>query len=424
MRKLLIGLVVCGIALFAAAFAGPVTSGAILLVLPADNRPEDHDLPESYQPFHKGGVDMATGLYIREDEDLVLRDTPPLILRRTYRSNYRAMKQFGVGTTHTGEWYVVGDGEQFSLATLILANGGRVQFNRTSPGRTFLNAMYEHHSTPSEWQGARFGWTGFGWALRRRDGSLAQFRACDDSSVCSVVQTRDHDGHTIRYRRDSSGRLLRMETSPDRWIAFDYDADSRITRAYSTASASDAVTYEYDARGRLSRVTESDGTTRRYTYTDRDLMATIEDPGHTIENLYNDDGRCIRQVNRYPGTDETFIFRFEYVIEGDRVVETSSTESDGTWSRFTYNPNRYTTSETRGSAGIEPTTIMYDRDQATGLVTGLTVTCPDRTGRPLSHRSFVKPGWEDWTRRDLLKTHCYSTKPPRRSQSPLIVSRR
>lgn len=425
LRKLLIGLVICGIALSTALLAGPVMSGALLLLLPADSLPEDHDLPESYQPFHKGGVDMATGLYIREDEDLVLRDTPALILRRTYLSNYRAVKQFGVGTTHTGEWYVVGDGEQFSWATLVLANGARVQFDRTSPGRSFLNAMYEHRSTPSEWQGARFGWTGFGWALRRQDGSLARFRACGDGSVCSLVQTRDQDGHAIRYRRDLSGRLLRMEASPDRWIAFDYDADRRITRAHSTASASDAVTYEYDARGRLSLVTESDGTTRRYAYTGRDLMARIEDPGHTIENVYNDDGRCIRQVNRYPGTDQPFIFTFAYVIEGDRVVESSSTESDGTWSRFTFNANRYTTSETRGSAGIEPTAIIYDRDQMTGLVTGLTVTCPDRTGRPLTHRSLVKPGWEDWTQWDLLQTHCSSKKPPQPStQSPLVISRR
>jgi YD repeat-containing protein len=423
LRKLLIGLVICGIALFTVLLAGPVMSGALLLLLPADNLPEDHDLPESYQPFHKGGVDMATGLYVREDEDLVLRDTPALILRRTYLSNYRAVKQFGVGTTHTGEWYVVGDGEQFSWATLVLANGARVQFDRTSPGQSFLNAMYAHHSTPGEWQGARFGWTGFGWALRRQDGSLARFRACGDGSVCSLVQTRDQDGHEIRYRRNFSGRLLRMEASPDRWIAFDYDAVNRVTRAYS--SAGDAVRYEYDGRGRLARVAEDGGTTRRYTYTDRDQMATIDDPEHTIENEYNAEGRCIRQVNRYPGSGEPFVFTFAYVLEDDRVVETSSTESDGAWSRFRFDANRYTTSETRGSGGIEPTTILYDRDQATGLVTGLTVTCPDRTGRPLSHRSFVKPGWEDWTRWDLLQTHCSSKKPPRpRTQTPLVISRK
>jgi YD repeat-containing protein len=318
---------------------------------------------------------------------------------------------------------VVGDGEQFSWAALILADGGRIQFDRTSPGRSFLNAMYEHHATPTEWQGARFGWTGFGWALRQRDGTLARFRACGAGSVCSLVQTRDTDGHTIQYRRELSGRLLRMAASADRWIAFDYDAESRVTRAYSAGG--DEVRYEYDARGRLSLVTESGGTTRRYTYTDRDLMATIEDPGHTIENVYNDDGRCIRQVNRYPGADDPFIFTFAYVVEDDRVVETSSTESDGAWSRFTFDANRYTTSETRGSDGIEPTTILYDRDHSTGLVTGLTITCPDRTGRPLSHRSFVKPGWEDWTRWDLLQTHCSSKKPARPStQTPLVISRK
>jgi len=414
LRKLLIGLTICFVAGFVALIAGPIASGALLLLLPSGAPSLDHDLPESYRPFHKGHVDIATGLYIREDEDIVVRGTPALILRRTYLSNYHAPKQFGVGTTHPGEWYVVGDGERFTWAALILADGSRIRFERISSGQSFLNAMYEHRATPTEWQGARFAWTGLGWALRQQDGTLARFRGCGDGSICSLVQTRDADGHVIRYHRDASGRLQRMEAAADRWIAFDYDSENRITRAYS--SASDDVRYGYDAQGRLTQVAGRDGTTRRYTYTDRDLMATIDDPGRTIENIYDDNGRCIRQVNRYPDGREPFIFTFAYTLDTDAVVETRSTESDGSWSRFTFGKDRYTTSETWGAAGVEPTTILYDRDQVTNLVTGLTVTCPDRTGRPLRHESLVKPGWEEWTRWDLLQTHCSWRQRPDRRQ--------
>jgi hypothetical protein len=77
-------MVICGAAGLAAMVAGPLTSGGLLLVLPNAGPRVEHDLPESYSPLHKGHVDLATGLYIREDEDLVLRGTPALILRRTY----------------------------------------------------------------------------------------------------------------------------------------------------------------------------------------------------------------------------------------------------------------------------------------------------------------------------------------------------
>jgi YD repeat-containing protein len=412
-------MIICGAAGLAALVAGPLSSGGLLLVLPSGGPRVEHDLPESYSPLHKGRVDLATGLYIREDEDLVLRGTPALILRRTYLSNYRASKEFGVGTTHTGEWYLVGDGAQFAWATLILADGGHVQFDRVSSGTSFVNAMYEHRATSSEWQGARLGWTGGDWALRQRDGTLARFRPCGEGSLCSLVQTRDSDGHTIQYYREPSGRLLRMETSADRWIAFDYDGKNRITRAYS--STDDEVGYEYDGRGRLSRVRAKDGTTHRYTYTDRDLMATIEEPGTTIENIYNDDGRCIRQVNRYPGDAEPLTFTFAYAIKGDAVIETNTTRSDGTWSRYTFGENRYTTSESWGSADAEPATILYERDQATSVVTALTLTCPDRTGRPLRHMSLVRPGREEWIKWDLLQTHCSWRKRPDRSAASIPV---
>jgi hypothetical protein len=153
-------------------------------------------------------------------------------------------------------------------------------------------------------------------------------------------------------------------------------------------------------------------------------MATIEDPGHTIENEYDGDGRCVRQVNRYPDGREPYIFTFAYAVEQGAVVAASTTETGGIWSRFTFGKDRYTTSEIRGSEGIEPTIITYDRDSVTNFVTGMTVTCPDRTGRPLRHDSLVKPGWEDWTKWDLLQTHCSSKKRPGQSPGALVISSR
>ncbi len=332
MRKLLYLTLASVVVLFTAALlGGPIASGGVLLLLPAPHRAVEHDLPADYKPLHKGGVTLSVGIYVRENEDLIVRGTPALILRRTYLSGYRTPKQFGIGTTHTGEQYLAGD-ERFQRVSLIQANGSRIEFARTSPGTSFVNAMFKHSSSPSEWQGARLGWTGGPWALRQTDGSLSVFHACDDdegpSCSSSMIKSRDSDGHSIYYRRDRSGRLLKMEADADRWIAFDYDAKDRIVRAYS--SDKQEVHYRYDGAGRLTTVTSSDGAIRRYTYTELDELATISEPGASIQNFY-ESGRVVRQINYFKDEPEPYAFDFTYHVTAGVVERTESRQSDGTW---------------------------------------------------------------------------------------------
>jgi YD repeat-containing protein len=388
-------------------FGGPILSGALFLLLPTGTPAVQHDLPESYEPLHKGYVSLSNGLYVREDEDLVLPGTPPLVLRRTYLSGDRTEREFGIGTTHQGESFLIGDGSRFQWASLIRADGSRIHFDRTSYGATFVNAMYEHRLLSTEFRGARLGWTGLGWAMRFQDGSLSLFDGCGPNTPgkCGLIKIRDFDGHVIRFRRDASRRLLWMEASADRWIAFDYDDRGRITRAYDGAARE--VRYTYDDRGRLSRVRTFDGKMRQYTYTDRDEMRTIADPQLFLENTYDAEGRCIRQVNRFPDATEPFTFHFDYRGEGRAIVQTDVRRSDGFWETFLYDDNHEVVRESWGQSRPEPDAlIVYDRDPTTSMVTGMTVTCPDRTGRPLSHSSYVRPGDEERIKWDLVQTHC------------------
>ena len=160
LRRILIGLATCSVLLIAAVFAGPVSSGAVLLLLPTTQEAKDHDLPESYEPFHKGHVSLDNGFYYQRDETLIVRGTPPLVLRRSYISSYRVQKEFGIGTTMAGEWYMVGDGKKFQWAALIRPGESHIRFERTSPGSSVFNAMYRHTTSAGEWFGARLGWTG------------------------------------------------------------------------------------------------------------------------------------------------------------------------------------------------------------------------------------------------------------------------
>jgi YD repeat-containing protein len=394
------------ITLLVVLFGGPVSSGAIFLLLPPRWGAAPTQLPESYEPLHKGFVELSMGLYTRENEDLVLTGTPPIVLRRTYMQTWRSDKPFGLKTTHNGEEYLIGDPKQFQWAALITAAGNHIRFERTSAGTSFINAMFEHRTTPGEFLGASLGWTGFGWTMRLRDGRQSSFQPCGPRGpkLCSLVHTRDAAGETVTYKRDGSGKLLRMEASSNRWIAFDYDDRDHIVRAYDSGGR--AVRYAYDDRGRLTRVNTFDGQTMQYTYTDRDEMRTVVEPHTSPENTYDSHGRCIRQVNHFPGNPEPFVFQFEYRGEGFDVTETTSRQSDGTWSRHTFDANRRKTSEAWGASGQQTATLTYERDAVSGAVIGLTLTCADRAGRQTSHASRVQPGYEEWIKWDLFQTHC------------------
>jgi YD repeat-containing protein len=404
-RRLLLAVAISIVVMVAIVFAGPVSSGALLLLVPGTQKATNHDLPESYKPFHKGHISLDNGLYYRQNEDLIVRGTPPLVLRRSYISSYRVEKEFGIGTTMAGEWYLVGDGKQFQWSALIRPGESRIQFHRTSRGTGVYNAMYRHDTSQGEWFGAQMGWTGIDWVVRRRDGALARFRQCgpDEKSICSIVRYRDADGHVVEYRRDSAGRLLRIEAADNRWIAFEYDNDGRVNRAHDNMT--NEVRYAYDDRGRLSQVISAGKVTHKYTYTDKDEMATIIEPGTDIENIY-EKGRCVRQVNRYADGSDPFIFDFAYHLNGSSIVGTDSKRSDGTWTTYTFSDSGYTTSEVWGRDDSEPATFVYERDPQTHAVVSLNLTCPDRTGRQLRHSSLVRPGEEEWIKWDLVRTHC------------------
>jgi YD repeat-containing protein len=164
------------------------------------------------------------------------------------------------------------------------------------------------------------------------------------------------------------------------------------------------VRYKYDGAGRLIEAAESSGAVHRYSYTTSDLLATMQEPDTTIENTYENE-RCIRQVNRYPDTPVPYVFEFSYTMNGNAVVQTDSHQSDGTWKRYTFDATSAATSEIWGADGASVVTIEYQRDPVSRLVTSLTVTCPDRSGHLLSHSSAATRG-EEWTKWDLLRTHC------------------
>jgi sarcosine oxidase delta subunit len=138
-------------------------------------------------------------------------------------------------------------------------------------------------------------------------------------------------------------------------------------------------------------------------------MATIVEPGTDIENTYDENGRCIRQVNRYADGSDPYAFDNAYTLDGSDVVQTDVRRSDGMWTQYTFTKAGFTTSETWGREEGKRATFTYERDSVTNAVISLSLTCPDRTGRQLRHSSLVGPGREEWIKWDLARTHCSFT---------------
>ena len=403
MRTLLIAPLAI-VALFTAAiYAGPVSSGALFLMLPGPDAAVDHRLSPSYEPRHKGGVDLSTGLYTREDEDLIVADTVALVLRRTYLSGDHVSRQFGVGGTHPGEWYLIGDSAAFQWAALILADGGRIHFDRVSAGTSYTNALFEHSSTPTSFFGSQLGWVGREWALRFGDGSLALFEDCGPHSTnnCSLIEMRDADGHRIRYVRDRSGLLLTIQ-GPTLEIAFEYDAQRRIVQARD--SPEHRVSYSYDAGGRVSRVVASDGTIRSYSYSARDEMLTIDEPGWVIENTFDDAGRVVQQITRLSDSETPVTFQFAYTVGDVSVVQTDMTRN-GAKTRYTFNSSHYQLSETFDPEGPNPISVTFDRNESTNLISALTVRCAGPDGHVIRTVAATS-GTEDAIAHEVIRQEC------------------
>jgi len=356
------------------------------------------------RPRHKGGVDLSTGLYGREDDDLVLNTAMPMVLRRTYNSGDAHVRRFGLDWSHSGEWWLYGDGNpRIPWADLILPSGTRIHFERISPGQTQEDAVLLHNSSPTEFNGALLSWTGALWEMRLRDGSAARFLDCNSGKeVCSLVERRDAQGHRIAYVRNADGTLLKME-SDGQSIAFDYDDRRRIVRVHDTLRRE--VSYLYDDRDRLLRATWSDGIVREYAYDERGKLIEIREPGRIIRNWFDDTGRWVRQVLKDSESDpDPYVATARYVIEDGSVVESAFDDGDGLLVTR-YNKNHYIVSETLDADGPSPIVFAYRRDPVSNDGQEATMSCRGETG-PVTRTVPSESLKNDALKERLARTFC------------------
>jgi RHS repeat-associated protein len=254
-------------------------------------------------------VDLSSGLFSTRKTDLVLPDVIPISFERTYRTQDSVSRPFGIGASDSYEMFLIGDTSPYTYVELVLSDGERFYFYRTSSGTGFTNAVYAHTGTPSSWYGATITnidsisspppITNTEWVLRTKDGTQYCFPDGLNQTapgLMALLGIVDRNGNVLTITRDGNGNKTKITSPNGRYITFQNDSNNRITQAQDNSGRT--VQYQYDAIGRLSQVTDAAGGTWQYTYDSNNNMLTLEDArGITyLTNVYDTGGNVTQQT--------------------------------------------------------------------------------------------------------------------------------
>jgi YD repeat-containing protein len=294
----------------------------------------------------------------------------PITLTRTHRPGFetQGVRPFAVGSAHPYELFLFMD-VQFQEVDLILPDGGRVHYNRISPGTESVNAVFEHTATPSMFFKSRIKKAKNNWELTLKDDTTYTF---SDASVPLLLSIEDRYGNKISIARGRAdhGKVTRVISPNGRWLEFTLDLDDirgSVIRVRDNTER--VVSYDYNDKGQLTKVTDPMGGVTEYTY-DFNRILTIKDARGIIflTNEYDDGGRVIKQTQADGST-----YEFEYTIDANgKITQTLVTDPRGTIRRVTFNADGYMLTDTRALGTPEEQITTYEREAGTNLVLSIT----------------------------------------------------
>ena len=332
-------------------------------------------------------VDCSSGLFVYSHVDMVIPDTIPIVIRRSYQSSDTYPREFGVGFSYDyGMYLYTASGAwstSFTTLSLALPDGSLVQYTRTSgsPPTGLAGLQMATTNTPSQWYGSTITYDGTYLVLTLKDGTLYKFHAGDGRWLRQIV---NRNGQTLQIipapPGDPSGENYPAITiiSPNgRSVQIQYVSSNHLAYPQGTsmiASITDnsgrSVNYAYDTHNRLIKVTYPDGGVEQYTYsgTTNKIVSIILPNGQTqVTNTYDSNGRVINQVLADSGT-----YQFAYVLNGTQVTQTTITDPNGNVRVLNFNSSGYISSETQASGTSIAQTTTYTRDPSSNVITSTT----------------------------------------------------
>jgi RHS repeat-associated protein len=255
--------------------------------------------------------------------------------------------------------------DPFQEVDLILPDGGKVHYVRTSSGTGHTDAVFEHSGTPSKWQSSTITWNGNGWDLAMADGSVLVF-----GNKAPLQRIVDRNGNVTEINRQGdyygseTGYVTSVVSPNGRWLEFTYDTSNRVSEVADNTGRT--VSYTYDASGRLWQVTDPQGGVVEYGYDTTGRMTSITDArGITyLTNSYDASGRVDTQTIAGEG-----VYDFDYTIDpgSGAVTQTTVTDPRGSIRTVGFNTDGYMISDTYATGTPLEQTVSYERDAATNL---------------------------------------------------------
>jgi RHS repeat-associated protein len=311
-------------------------------------------------------VDLGTGLFDYHRTDLVIPDTIPIVIERTYRQEDSNSYSFGVGTESMYDmrlWSENSSEKRYHEADLVLPDGGTILYKRVSPGEGYKNAEYKATNTPSIYYGSTIKWNESlpGWDLTLTNGTTYVF---GEAAPLQAIRNRQGQQLTITRSEGQRGNITMITSPHGRWVKFTYNSSNDITEIKDNSGRT--LKYAYNKEGLLESATDPAERTTKYGYNSSGEMTSITDPrgNKYIENEYESHGLISKQKMGSGG-----VFEFSYTTNGEGNVEsTTVTEPRETKRKVTFNTEGYPTSETQAlGASIEQKTT-FERQANTGFV--------------------------------------------------------
>lgn len=299
-------------------------------------------------------VSCRSGLFIESNTDLSVTDTLPLTVARTYRPNDNNNRSFGVGATHNYSVFLW-SASQYSQVDLILPDGGRVHYPRTSPGTGWADAVFEYAGPNAKFDGSMIYNASGRWALKLKDGTVMDF---PQYSPLAGITDRYGNKTTVMRAGGNSGNITRVVSPNGRWLEYTYDASNRVKTV--TDNIGRTVQYDYDVAGQLIKVTNPELGVTEYTYDASHRMLTVKDPrlNQKVLNDYDANGRVSKQTYA-DNTTTTFAYTLD---TNGKVVQTDVTRERGEIRRITYNAAGYQLTDTHALGRPEQQVVSYTLD--------------------------------------------------------------
>lgn len=343
-------------------------------------------------------IDCATGLFLYSHVDLVVPDTIPIVIRRTYQSSDTQPRNFGIGFSFDYNlWLYDAAGptdEDFATLDLVLPDGSLVPFTRTAQSApTGVNGLQMVASpTPTQYNGATITYDGAAYLIMTtKDGTQYKFNEGDGRYLRAIAKP---NGQTLQVIAAASQTgenypIVTLTSPNGRSVEIQYAAGSADDNYYPagtneissiTDDTGRTVSYSYDSQGRLTTVTYADGGTEQFTYdgTSDRIVSDILPNGQTrVTNVYDTKGRVSQQTLANGG-----VYKFSYTTNsGGQIVETDITDPRGYVRTILFNDAGYVISSTRAAGTSPAETTTFQRDPTSNLITSAT----DQLGRTTAY---------------------------------------